>query len=178
MAVEDERAAVAFSVTLSSQLISASMATLAVEGAYVWYALGSRLTSAGFLIFAALAGLLISCSIFSGGKGITAARNAGFNANWSLTAGKSEFNLQGILLLGALVMLTIMFCLSGQGKESALEKRIQGLELQTNTLRQELSAQSSDHRVESKAIADKLATISIEVQKVRDRHPGRNSSKP
>jgi hypothetical protein len=167
MAVDDQRAAVGFSVTLSGQLIAASMATLAVEGAYVWYALGSRLTLAGFTVFAALAAVLIAVSIFKAGKGITKARNAGFAGTWNLAEGKRDFNAQATLLLGALLMLAVMFSLSGQSKESALERRVEDLRVEIALVHKELEAQPVVREAQNKKMADQLADISREIQALR-----------
>jgi hypothetical protein len=139
VAIDDQRAAVGFSVTLSSQLIAASMALLAVEGAYVFYTFGSRVPRTGFALFALLAALAIVVSIFNAGKGITKARNAGFDAKWSLDEGKKQFDLQAKFLLLALAFLVVTFSLSGPIKESTVETRVNDLTAQVAALRQEVA---------------------------------------
>jgi hypothetical protein len=139
VAVEDQRVAIAFSITLSSQLMAASMAMLAVEAAYVWYALGSRNPVKGFEVVAALAALAIATSIFIAGKAIARARNAGFDGKWSLDAGKSLFNLQALFLIIAIALLGIMFALSGPIRESSLDKRVNDLSAQVAALREEVA---------------------------------------
>jgi hypothetical protein len=148
VAVEDQRAAVGFSITLSSQLIAASMAMLAVEAAYLWYALASRSPRTGFVISAGLAALAILLSIFVAGKGITKARNAGFKGNWDLDAGKEQFNFQAILLLLAILMLFVTFALSGPVRESALERRVDVLTGQIAVLREELNKRKAEQEKE------------------------------
>lgn len=148
MAVDDQRAAVGFSVTLSSQLIAASMAMLAVEAAYLWYAMASRSPRIGFVIFAGLGALAILASIFVAGKGITNARNAGFDGQWNLAAGKQQFNLQAILLLLAILMLFVTFALSGPIRESALERRVDDLTGQIAVLREELNKRNAEQEKE------------------------------
>ncbi|MEY2490448.1 MAG: hypothetical protein QOC70_2390 [Verrucomicrobiota bacterium] len=143
MAVEDQRAAVGFSITLSGQLIAAAMATLAVGCAYVSYALGARVVPFYFFLVMGAAGLLIFASIVKGGKGITKARNAGFNANWDLNEGKKEFNSQAISLAGALILIAVGFFLSGPNKEPRTEQKLESLCQQTEMLRKEIESHRS-----------------------------------
>jgi outer membrane protein OmpA-like peptidoglycan-associated protein len=104
MCQEDKRSAISFSVTLSSQLVTAALAMLTVEGAFVAFALSNRSVETGFTLFVLLAGVSFILSIVIAGKGITAARDAGFQGNWSLEAGKNYFNWQAILCLTGLVL--------------------------------------------------------------------------
>jgi hypothetical protein len=133
---DDKRAAIAFSVTLSGQLVTAGLAMMAVEGAFVSYALGSRIIGTSFVVAAAIAALMFISSIFMAGKGITAARNAGFQGNWDLAAGKTRFNLQATFLLLGLTSLVVMFLASGPSKQSEIESRVTKLEIDMKTLRQ------------------------------------------
>ena len=143
MAVEDQRVAVGFSITLSGQLIAAAMATLAVGCAYVSYALGARVVPFYFFLVMGAAGLLIFVSIVRGGKGITKARNAGFNANWDLSEGKKEFNSQALCLASALVLFAVGFSLSGPSKEPRAEQKLEALCQQTEMLRKEIESHRS-----------------------------------
>lgn len=97
---------------------------LTVEGAYIAYALVSRDTHVAFNTLALLAALSFVVSIFLAGKGITAARDAGFDGNWSKTAGKTLFNLQAVSLVIGLVLLATMLFLSGAPKESEYQKKL------------------------------------------------------
>lgn len=165
----DQRVAVGFSITLSSQLIAASMATLAVEGAYMGYALGSRLPKPGFVIFGAFAAILIIVSIIKAGKGITKARNAGFNHKWSLETGKCEFNWQAITLLLALISLGVMFCLSGNDKESAIEQRVEDIRVQLTSMHKDIETQSMLRETAMKAQETQKEKLSQEIQDLRAR---------
>lgn len=178
MAIEDERAAVGFSVTLSGQLITASMATLTVEGAFVWYAMGSRLTRSGFIVFAGLTAFFIAVSIFMAGKGITKARNSGFNGNWNLREGKKEFNAQAVLLLIALATLAVTFSLSGPSKESALQKTVDELRAQVVLMNQALEAQPALRASEKKELAGQLANMSAEIEALRKALPPPKRRRP
>lgn len=167
MAVEDERAAVGFSITLSGQLIAASMAVLAAEGAFVWYALGSRLPGTWFIISAALTASLVAASIFQAGRGITKARNAGFRGAWNLNEGRWEFNSQAILLFVALLMLAITFSLSGSSKDSALEQSVEKLQAQVALIRKESEAHLGQRASDKKQFTDGLRKISSEIEALR-----------
>lgn len=167
MTIEDERAAVTFSVTLSSQLIAASMAILAVEGAFVWYALGSRVTRGGFVIGAALTAILIAVSIVQAGKGITKARNAGFKGSWDLGAGKKEFNAQAICLLAALMALAVTFSLAGRSRDTVLQGVVKELRAETAAAREDMQMQVARLAVENKALSTEVGRLSVEVAKLR-----------
>jgi hypothetical protein len=177
MATDDQRTAVGFSVTLSAALIAASMALLGLEGAYVWYAFGSRSTRNGFTAFAALAALTIAVSIFRAGKGITKARNAGFAGAWDLKAGKADFNLQAILLLVALSFLFVMFCLSGQSKESALERKVEDLRVEVALMHKELETKPALEDATKKEVADQLKQITIQIEALRAQLPAAKKPK-
>jgi len=113
MADEDKRRAVEITVTLSSQLITAALAMLAIEGAYVAYALSERSVTSIFLWAAALSGLSFISSIFIAGKGITEARNSGFAGAWDIQVARRKFNWQAITLLIALLLFAGTAVLSG-----------------------------------------------------------------
>ena len=174
MAVEDQRAAVGFSITLSGQLIAAAMATLAVECAYVSYALGARVVPYYFFIVGGLAGVLIVVSIMKGGKGITKARNAGFAANWSLEEGKKEFNAQALSLTGAVIFLAIAFFNSGVPKEPNVEQKLEALCQQTEMLRKEVEAHRGLEAAAS-GIEKQLSQIVLTLEKLQ---PSPTPAKP
>jgi hypothetical protein len=178
MAIEDQRTAVGFSVTLSAALIASSMALLGLEAAYVWYALGSRLTRSGFTFFAGLAALMIVISIMRAGKGITKARNAGFAGNWDLKEGKKDFNKQAIFLLCALLSLVVMFCLSGQSKESALERKVEDLRSEVALMHGELEKQPALQDATKKEVADQLRQITTQIEALRAQLPAAKKPKP
>jgi len=127
-AVEDQRKAVEFSVNLSGQLIAAAVAILAVEAAYVSYVLGSRVYSGWFIPIAGIAAMAFIVSVYSAGKGITAARNSGFEGRWLLSEGKKQFNFQAVSLLIGLGAFGLMTLMSGPTKESELERRVTELQ--------------------------------------------------
>jgi hypothetical protein len=166
MAVEDQRAAVGFSITLSGQLIAAATATLAVECAYVSFALGAHDVPYYFFVFAVSGAILIILSIISGGRGITIARNAGFAANWDLNKGKGEFNVQALCLAGALVLLGVGFFLVGPLKRPHVEQKLDTLCKETELVRKELELHRTLNLV-AKGIEERLGDITAELQKLR-----------
>src|SRR5215207_6304039 len=125
---EDKRAAVAISLNLSTQIIAAALALLAVEGAYAGYALGGRQVKSGFIFACSLSTALVVASIFIAGKGITAARNAGYSGSWDLNVGKNHFNWQAMLCLLALLSFGIALLLSGPSNEDAIKDKVLGLQ--------------------------------------------------
>lgn len=122
---DDKRNAVQISITLSSQLITAALAMLTVEGAYVAYVLDKRVPEDYFGLVSMLSAIFFILSVFIAGKAITATRNAGFDGNWNLESGKGLFNLQALFNALGLFMLMGVVLLSGNSKqEDAIAKNI------------------------------------------------------
>lgn len=113
---DDKRSAVSISIGLSGQLITAALAMLTVEGAYVSYVLDKRIPASLFEIVSALSVICFILSVFLAGKAITAARNEGFSGNWSLEAGKNQFNFQALLNAVGLLLFLGAVMLSGSSK--------------------------------------------------------------
>ncbi len=105
--MEDKKTAVNIGVTLSTQLISASLSMIAIIGALIVFVIDKRETSIAFFICFSLGFLFFLLSIIKGGKGINIVRNQGYDHNWNLSCSKSFFNSQAIFNL-----LGIIFCLS------------------------------------------------------------------
>lgn len=122
---EDKRNAVQISITLSSQLVTAALAMLTVEGAYVAYVLDKRVPEDYFGLVSMLSAIFFILSVFIAGKAITAARNAGFDGNWNLESGKGQFNLQALFNALGLFLLVGVVLLSGTSKrEDTIAKNI------------------------------------------------------
>ncbi len=66
---EDGKTAVSMWVTLSSQVIAATLAIIAIEGAFVTYVLDKRLPGLGFYLFIVLSIISLVFSILNGGRG-------------------------------------------------------------------------------------------------------------
>lgn len=167
---DDKRVAVGFNITLSIQLIASSMAMLTVEMAYVSYALGSRITTDGFIPCAVIAGVFIILSIICAGKGIVESRDAGFKGDWSCEKGKKHFNFQATSLLLALLLLFLMLFMSGQRKEPVLEQKVDELLKDAELLKKGLETQRASYDMDKKEFENQLKQITLEVQSLKNRH--------
>ncbi len=124
---DSKKEAVNIGITLSTQLISASLTMIAVLGAFATFIIDKReigllyyfLIGASFLSFVA--------SIFIGGKGIDIARKDGFEDQWNISGTKSSFNLQSVFCaLGLLFFISSIFI--GKEKDSEELYRITQVE--------------------------------------------------
>jgi uncharacterized membrane protein len=129
---------------------------LTVEGAYLAYALVSRDTQALFGLVAFLSALAFVASVYASGRGITEARNAGFEGNWNLTAGKVWFNFQALALMLGLLLLAVMLLLSGSSRDSDAQKKVDELSAAVTRVNQE----SADVQ---KKLVQQMNTLSLEV---------------
>src|SRR4051812_3987035 len=91
---EEKRAAASMEVTLSSQVITAALAVMAVEGAFVTYVLDKRLPGAAFYILTVLSALLLIFSIINGGVGVRRLTEAGFKGEWASNDASNCFGRQ------------------------------------------------------------------------------------
>jgi len=106
---ENKRTAVLIGVTLSTQLISASLSMLAIVGALVVFMIDKRETNIGFIILFGLGFLSFLFSIIKGGKGIDIVRKQGFQKNWNLDYSKSFFNAQAIFNIVGIILCLVGF---------------------------------------------------------------------
>jgi hypothetical protein len=177
MTEEDKRTAVGISVTLSSQLITAALAMLAIEGAFVAFALGNRNVIGGFLCLSVLTAILFILSIFIAGKGITKARNEGFKGTWKLEAGENHFNWQAILCILGLASFMATLLLSGGPRESEIEARIEKFGKQISTVEsqiQTISKEASSIKKSGDDLSSKIDQIQLQFNRhVNDKklHP-------
>jgi hypothetical protein len=108
--IEDQKEAVNIGITLSSQLITAALAMIAVIGAFSTYILDKREVGIFFYTTAIVSGISFVASIFFGGKGINKARKNGFNGNWDIAITKVDFNRQALCsIVGLLFFVTSLF---------------------------------------------------------------------
>lgn len=107
---DSKKDAVNIGVTLSTQLISASLTMIAVLGAFATFIIDKR--DIGFLYYSLIGASFLSfvASIFIGSKGIDKARKDGFDDKWNLTETKSAFNFQALFCaLGLLFFISSIF---------------------------------------------------------------------
>jgi hypothetical protein len=162
---EDKKEAVNIGVNLSNQLIATSLTLIAVVGAISTFILQARVVSIWFYLFATVSFLFLLLSIYSGGKGINKARNAGYNGDWSLKVSGSFFNRQAIMTgLGVLCFCSMFFF--GHDKDSKLEKSA----IETNQLlvkQVELTNQMFDRM--TKEQAQQINLLIIKVDSLQDK---------
>jgi cell division protein FtsB len=158
---EDRKAAVSMWVTLSSQVITATLAILAVEGAFVTYVVDKRLPGAVFYALITLSALSLIFSILSGGVGISRLTVAGSHGRWELREGSSNFGMQSLAcLVGVSLFFLSIFLFSGgtkedaqakevkvlQDKNLALESQVKDLSQQLNELRSKYEAKGAESK--------------------------------
>ena len=144
----DKRDAVNIGVTLSTQLVAASLAMIAVVGAFAAFILDKREVGVGYWLVVGGAFLGFVVSIVCGGKGIDIARKEGYKGCWDITKTKSAFGWQAnFAFLGIIFFIWSVFM--GKPKiddlktgELSLEKRITVSEVQDSLLRQTVQQQT------------------------------------
>lgn len=160
MGTEDRRVAVGISITLSGQLIAAALAMLAIEGAFVSYAVANREVSPGFVPVAILAAVCFIASIFVAGKAITRSRNSGHAGIWDLAAGGNLYDWQAKLSLAGLVAFFTTVVLMGTPKERQLVRQV-------NVLQEQIDSLIEEHRLLRARIdldSGLVATLSADVE--------------
>ena len=114
--MENKKDAVSIGVTLSTQLISASLTMIAILGAFATFIIDKREVGLRFYILIGISFLTLVASIFFGGKGIDKARKSGFDGKWNLDDTKKPFNLQALFCgMGLLFFILSIFI----GKEKS-----------------------------------------------------------
>jgi hypothetical protein len=114
--MENKKDAVNIGVTLSTQLISASLTMIAVLGAFATFIIDKREVGFLFYVLIGISFLSFIASIFIGGKGIDKARKSGFDGKWNLDDTKQPFNWQALLCgMGLLFFILSIFI----GKEKS-----------------------------------------------------------
>lgn len=178
MGSADKQKAVGITVTLSSQLIAAALAVLAVEGAFAAYALAERSVRPEFPWVISISALFFVVSIFVAGKGITEARDAGFEGSWDISVGRNKFNWQAICLVLGLLLFAIAAATSGATGKSLTDQhmldmqteirllatQVEGLEHQSAILAADVSVQ----RQAIDALSEQLTQLEEEVRSVVD----------
>ena len=164
---EDQKQAVIIVTTLSGQLMAAALAMIALEGAFLTFALDKKSCGLGFWLFVSSAFAVFVLSIFLGGKGIAAHYKAGADGNWNYSEGNARFRWQTALCLLGLVLF-LLAVISAQtdkpseaeGIQNAIIKVADGLDKQTVAI-QQLSSQSSTY------IATQLTELKRQLDKLQ-----------
>jgi hypothetical protein len=147
---ENHVEAVNIGITLSSQIVTASLAVLAILGAFATFALDKKEVGYTYYIFTILSSICLISSILYGGAGINKARQEGFNGNWDISLTKSLFNKQAItILLGTILFVISTFL--GQSKSDNIEKDVSNLRISQKALLSKDSISKQDiHKLEQR----------------------------
>lgn len=138
MSDEDKRVAVGMSVTLSSQLMTAALAIIALGGGLLGVFVQNRDVGGSFYITVSLSFVAFVVSIFIAGKGISISRKKGFDGQWSLEDGKWYFNAQAVACAVGLILFLVAVLLSGKPKDSETSSQIAALQRTAGAFEQKL----------------------------------------
>lgn len=122
--ISNRKDAVIIGVTLSTQLISASLAMIAIVATFTAFVIDKREVGAGYYALAMGAFLSFILSIVYGGKGIDKARKDGIQEKWNIENTKSLFNRQAQFALLGIILFTLSAFL-GTEKADATQKKIE-----------------------------------------------------
>jgi hypothetical protein len=135
----DKKDAVTIGVTLSGQIITASLAMIAVVGTFAAFVIDKREVGPIYYLVTGVAFFSFVTSIFWGGKGIDKARKEGHAGIWEITSTKKEFDNQSkFALLGILFFSCSVFL--GREKSDDTQKKINKQELALDNLTAKVSA--------------------------------------
>jgi hypothetical protein len=145
---ENQRTAIGISVTLSCQIIAAALAMIPVVCAFATFLADKRTPGAVFYWLVGLSIFLFVVSIFSGGRGVTAARNAGFNQNWTLREGKGWFNCQAITCFLGLLLFGLAVFWPANAKEEPIEKPLAAVVSKLDLLASKMAELAAQQKVD------------------------------
>jgi hypothetical protein len=129
--MSDQKDAVNIGITLSSQIITASLTMIAVMGAFAVFVIDKRNVGPLYYSITGFAFISFIGSVFAAGKAINKARNEGFAGRWNIVDTKFLFNMQAALaLLGIIMFSTSIFI----GKEKADDYQLQIQKLKSEIL--------------------------------------------
>jgi hypothetical protein len=114
---EDRRAASNLTATLSGLLVAVALGALGAEAAVFVFVIDKRTHLLGAYIVSGIAVVLLVCSIFLGGVGISQMVSKGAKGNWIFQTplGKfSPFNAQAVLVLVGGVLVVVLVFLGDQ----------------------------------------------------------------
>lgn len=127
LGMSDQKDAVNIGITLSTQIITASLTMIAVIGAFAVFIIDKR--EIGLSYYLIMGGAFISfiLSIFIGGKGINEARKNGYKGTWTIDETKDLFNRQAIFALIGVILFGISVFV-GKEKPDLLKAKIENQE--------------------------------------------------
>jgi hypothetical protein len=131
---DNKKTAASMWVTLSSQIIAATLAMLAVQGAFTTFVLDKRSPPRPFYLFAVLTGICFITSIINGGVGISRITKAGFLGDWNIKVGRGNFQRQTVFCLIGMVFFFISLISSGPTKEELQQQEVKQLKEQIRAI--------------------------------------------
>lgn len=124
---EDKRTAANMTVTLSTQLMAASLAVIAVEGAIYTFVSDKRIPSGWFTLFVLLVFLFFLSSIYMGGRGVNRVRKAVSDGTWTIESVRDEFAWQALLGVLGILFLFVSLATAGKTKEETMQQDLSNL---------------------------------------------------
>ncbi len=124
----DLHLAVDISVTLSTQIITASLVLLTILGAFVAFVLAEREPSEWFRLCSVAAGLSIVASMWVAGIAISKASNAAWSGKFDLESARYFFNLQTLLALIGILFFSIVLVVFGESLRKQEKSEFVGIE--------------------------------------------------
>jgi ribosomal protein L29 len=160
--------------SLSSQLISASLAILALEAAFFTFIADKK--AEGNLFNCFILGMIISSicfviSIFVGGKGINKLRDDLFFERITKGTASSFFNTQALLCILGLLFFAISFLISLNLplQDDKTETKIDSLKTEIITIRSELNSRSLSYDAEINKLKKYVANLETRIKIVENK---------
>ena len=104
---EDTRAAASLVASLSSYVITATLAVLGAEAVIVTFVFDKRTDLTGFYVFSGIAVVSLVASIVLGCAGVYEIASRGRTGEWVIKTRRGKFNAQAVLALVGLIAVVI-----------------------------------------------------------------------
>ncbi|WP_053990089.1 hypothetical protein [Mangrovimonas sp. TPBH4] len=167
--MSDQKDAVNIGVTLSTQIIAASLTMIAVVGAFATFAIDKREIGIVYYLLTGGAFLSFVISIILGGKGIDKAREKGFIGSWTIADTKKLFDWQAKTALLGIILFSISV-FNGQEKTVDLKMQIDSQENSINLLKKNIRLiiiQDSLKAIQFEQLNEKLIKTTSELEKLK-----------
>lgn len=124
---DDKRVAAIAAITLSGQLITASLAMITIEGAFFTFIVDKSSINIGFYLLAITIFICFIVSVVLGGKGINEVYKRGYGGVWDPTSETNSFNYQAFFNIAGLILFTLLCIFSAFPKDNKTEEQIKTL---------------------------------------------------
>ncbi|MCX2745325.1 hypothetical protein OO013_15715 [Mangrovivirga sp. M17] len=172
---QHKKDAVLISVGLSSQLIAASLAFIAITGGIVTFVLTNRTPTCWFYTLYSFALIAFVVSMYFGGKGIQLVKKSGESGNWKTkdNIDPNWFDYQTKSILFGIV-IAVFLPFTGEPKEKKndeLKQIIEILKLELN-----LKSESVEQNLTSDSLRNiKLIEIEKRIEKLESKAPNKEN---